>query len=390
MHPLSLRDKAPEQAETLAACGVDGVRLAYAYHGGRWLLSTSEPGNVADFGAGRWFASPAGGQAEAAPGLVLPSQGDLATSACAALTAAGLGVTAWLVGLHQSPLVRHRPDLALLNVFGHRYEHALCPAQPDVVRYARHLVADAAAQQGVSGLELEAFGYLGWAHQSAHDKFGVALRPVDRWLLSLCVCEACARRYRDAGADVDELRDKARNALREQFRSAKPPAEHLADDARGVFGSELLTLILRTRSAVTSDLVEAAADAAPHLPVSVRATCDPYACDGKSSGDLHALARAAGGLTVTNLAGSLEGLESDLAAAARTGARVTAGWSLSAAHTATEAQLAQVARAARGCAAVAFYAYDLAPSERLSWLSRLPRTDEQDEAPYFHGTEAAQ
>src|SRR5690606_31547810 len=74
--------------------------------------------------------------------------GDEATAAGTALVAAGVGVTAWLVGLHQSALATARPDLALRNAFGHPYRHALCPAQPEVVGYARGLVADAAAALG--------------------------------------------------------------------------------------------------------------------------------------------------------------------------------------------------------------------------------------------------
>ncbi|MET7438715.1 hypothetical protein ACFYQQ_21205 [Streptomyces sp. NPDC005496] len=388
-HPLSFRADASVQAETLARNGVDGVRLAYAYHGGRWLLSTSEPGRVEDFTAGLWF-TPAGVRRSTGSTPALPVLGDQATTATSALTRAGIQVTAWLVGLHQSPLARARPDLALRNVFGHRYQHALCPAQPEVIRHAQYLVADAASQPGVSGLELEAFGYLGWAHQSAHDKFGVALRPVDRWLMSLCLCQACSNHFTAAGIDTAELTARVRGALRDQFTHARPPSDRLQEDAVAALGGETLSVLLRVRARVTQDLVRAAAAAAPQLPVSIRTTMNPYACDGKAAGDFNGLAAAAGGVTVTNLAGNLKDLRADVSAALRTEATVTAGWSLSALHTLNESELLEVATATQSCAALALYAYDLAPPDRLSWLRLLPRSGRHgDGVTHSPGTEAA-
>ncbi|MEV5433977.1 hypothetical protein [Streptomyces sp. NPDC052701] len=372
-HPLSFRRASRAEAERLRASGVDRVRLAYAYHGGRWLLTTSDPAAVVDFPAGRWFARH-DDCGDDGSGLSLPVLGDEATEATAALVASGVAVTGWLVGLHQSGLATARPDLALRNAFGHPYRHALCPAQPEAVRYARTLVAETAGQPGVSGLELEAFGYLGWQHQSAHDKCGAALRPVDRWLLSLCFCSACATRFAGAGIDGDETAARTRAAVLAQLADPRP-AGGIAEDAVTALGQDLHDAVLAVRAEVTGDLVRAAAEASGELPLSVRATDDPYACDGKSSGDLHALASAAGSLTVTNLAGDACALRRDIVAAGRTGAQVTAGWHLGAAQTHTEEELLDIARQARshGAGSLVLYAYDLAPAPRLEWLRRLPR-----------------
>ncbi|MFD4543301.1 hypothetical protein [Streptomyces bauhiniae] len=370
-HPLSFRRAPWTQAERLRATGVDRVRLAYAYHGGRWLLTTSDPAAVVDFPAGRWFTPEEGSSPDAGPSL--PVLGDEATTATSALTASGVAVTAWLVGLHQSGPATAHPGLALRNAFGHRYRHALCPAQPDVVRCAAGLVAETAGRPGVSGLELEAFGYLGWQHQSAHDKYGADLRPADRWLLSLCFCTACSDRCARVGIDTAEAAARTRKALQDQLADARP-ARGIGEDAVAALGRELHDALLAVRSEVTTDLVRAATAAARGLPVSVRATADPYACDGKSSGDLDALARTAGSLTVTSLSGDGAALFRDLAAAGRTGAHVTAGWHLGAQCTDSEEQLREIAGWARshGAGALALYAYDLAPAPRLEWLRRLP------------------
>ncbi|MEU8473154.1 hypothetical protein AB0F30_35695 [Streptomyces sp. NPDC029006] len=374
-HPLSFRHNARAQAERVRTAGVDRVRLAYAYHGGRWLLTTSEPAAVVDFPAGRWFTRR--DDPDDATDLSLPVLGDEATAAAGALVASGVAVTGWLVGLHQSGPATARPDLALRNAFGHPYRHALCPARPEVVHYARTLVTETAGQPDVSGLELEAFGYLGWQHQSAHDKYGVALRPVDRWLLSLCFCTACSTRFTEAGLDAAEAADRTRATVLAQLAGPRP-AGGITEDAVTVLGQDLHDTILAVRADVTTDLVRSAAEAARGLPLSVRATDDPYACDGKSSGDLRALASAAGSLTVTNLAGDASALRRDLVAADRAGGRVTAGWNLGAAQTHSEEELMDIAGQARshGAGSIVLYAYDLAPAPRLEWLRRLPREPE--------------
>ncbi|MFH9263939.1 hypothetical protein ACH4KN_06685 [Streptomyces sp. NPDC017546] len=382
-HPLSFRRAPQARAEQLREAGVDRVRLAYAYHGGRWLLTTSEPAAVVDFAGGRWFTGRTGGGGHAS--MALPVHGDHATTAAEALVASGVAVTGWLVALHQSAPATTRPELAVRNAFGHPYRHALCPAQPDVVRYARDLVAGTAAQPGVSALELEAFGYLGWQHASAHDKAGAALRPVDRWLLSLCFCPACSARLLEAGVDSAEAAGRTRAAVLAQLHDPRPAGGGIAEDGAAALGQELHDALLAVRADVTARLVRTAAEAAGGLPVSVRATADPYACDGKSTGELSALAAAAGGLTVTNLGGDRAALRRDLLAASRTGTRFAAGWNLGAAQTRGEEELADIARLARthGANALVLYAYDLAPAHRLDWLRRLPRASAgEDPAPH--------
>ncbi|MFI1977102.1 hypothetical protein [Streptomyces wedmorensis] len=371
-HPLSFRRQPQAQADRLAAHGVDGVCLAFSYHGGRWLLTTSDPCAVADFRAGQWFrdeAVPANGN-----DLALPVLGDDATTATTALLRAGLGVTAWLVGLHQSGPATRRPESALRNAFGHHYRHALCPARPEVRAYATDLVARTARRPGVTGLELEAFGYLGWQHQSAHDKLGAALRPVDRWLLSLCFCSACTERFTDAGIGVPALAETVRATLLAQLAEPREAGD-LDADARTALGSDLHDTVLAVRSRTTVALVRDAVAAADGLPVSLRTTSDPYACDGKSAADTSALAAAAGALTVTDLSGNHDALRRELAAAARTGAQVTVGWNLAVGRTTGEQQLTDVAQDAyaAGARSLALYAYDLAPAQRLAWLSGLSR-----------------
>lgn len=117
------------------------------------------------------------------------------------------------------------------------------------------------SRPGVTGLELEAFGYLGWQHQSAHDKLGTALRPVDRWLLSLCFCSACTERFTDAGIDVPALAETVRATLLAQLAEPRE-ADALGADARAALGSELHDTVLAVRSRTTVTLVRDAVAAA--------------------------------------------------------------------------------------------------------------------------------
>ncbi|MEU7905819.1 hypothetical protein [Actinoplanes sp. NPDC049118] len=368
-HPHSLATEAAAQSRRIAEAGFTAVRLAHIYHSGRWLLTTSRPGEVAQLPSGAWYAPDP--LLSWGPQLRAPraTPHDAVAAATGALRSAGLAVVGWIVGLHSSPLATTHPELALRNVFGHVYRHALCPAQPAVRRYAAALVADVAAR-GVDELDLEAYGYLGWQHASAHDKTGVTLRPADRWLLSLCTCSACARAYREAGADPRELRERAGEAVRRQLAEPGPAAPETADDAVAALGGPLHDAVLRARAAVTTSLIAETVAAAGSTPVWLRATCDPYAGAGKTGGDPAALTATGAGLTLTDLTGDFAALRSELHAAEAAGVspdRLTVGWSLLDRHTLGRADLDPLTETASGYAATAFYAYDLAPAARLGW-----------------------
>jgi hypothetical protein len=77
--------------------------------------------------------------------------------------------------------------------------------------YCATVAAEAAALDGVTGIELEGCGWFGFEHGGAHDKTGGLTGPespagvAGEWLLSLCFCPGCREAYRSAGASPDEL-----------------------------------------------------------------------------------------------------------------------------------------------------------------------------------------
>jgi hypothetical protein len=122
--------------------------------------------------------------------------------AAVALRSRGLQVTAWAVITHNDRLGAVVTSAAVRNAFGDGYPWALCLASPAVRDYATTLAGEIAALPEASAVELEACGWYGVEHLSAHDKTaGAAAGPAAQWLLSVCFCLACRGEYAAAGAD---------------------------------------------------------------------------------------------------------------------------------------------------------------------------------------------
>lgn len=177
------------------------------------------------------------------------------------LTPAGLGVTAWVVLTHNSRLGQSCPDIAVVNCFGDRYSHALCPHWPEVRRYAAALAAEAVHDADVSGVLLEAWGQQGVAHGSMHDKTAGAWSPTATRLLSVCCCVACRTAWASRGLDSQQVV----TALRDAVRIDSDIPEDVADEICGV------------RSAAAAELLTEVLDALPDLPVTVFTDPDPWA-----------------------------------------------------------------------------------------------------------------
>ena len=237
--------------------------------------------------------------------------------AAAALRAAGIGVTAWAVVTHNSRLAA-TGQCAVRNAFGDIYPWALCAGSAAVREYAAGLAAEVAALAGVDAIELEACGWYGFEHGSAHDKTGdaAALAGADGpWLLSVCFCAECGPAYRPPGRTRPGSRP----------RSARPPTAGpaLPRDAAAVLG--------QTREAAArrllTEVLAAVRAAAPGRPVLVHSAPDPRAA-GANPGYDPAVLCGPGGADGIVLACGNPATAPDLvartAAAAPPGARIAA------------------------------------------------------------------
>lgn len=190
MHPWDLEGWQPEDLlDDLAAAGIDEIRLAMAYHGGRLLLPRNRRYLVYEQHDSAVYFRPN----PSLYGRVQPEAGphiDATANFLRAAARRSFPVRAWLVLCHNDLLGRRFPDLAIRNYRGEPYSYTLCPAQPDVQEFIVALIRDVARIEGVTGLDLEALSFMGYEHNSLHDKRAVEPAPQ----LNVCHCSVCGGR----------------------------------------------------------------------------------------------------------------------------------------------------------------------------------------------------
>ncbi len=287
----------PAAADVVAGLGLHHITLAAVHHAVR-AVTPRHPGHrfmVAPHTAAFYPPSPrrwAGRSLApvAAPWTAVAN----AFAATVAVLAAELPVHAWVVVNHVDPAAPN--NATIVNAYGDRYPWALCPAQDAVREYAIGLADDIAELPGISGVELEAFGWYGFDHDHAHDTAGhLRLTDAQRYLLSVCFCAACKAEYRSAGASPGELRARIRAALEPAFIGqprADPPRD-TGHDSPGVdetaaaidalLGADLSEVVQRVRSEI-ADAYHAAVVARlrasrPELTVLAHASPHPYQAD---------------------------------------------------------------------------------------------------------------
>jgi hypothetical protein len=276
-------DGDPAAADRIASLGLTGVSLAAAYHAVR-AVTPFHPGHriVTRDAAVYYQPDPARWSGAGLRPAAAEPAGSFERAA-AALRAAGLGVTAWVVLTHNSRLTGSAAglDFAVRNAFGDRYPWALCPSSAPVRDYAARLAAEVAALGGVDGIELEACGWYGFDHGSAHDKTGSVVGRAEPagagdWLLSLCFCGGCRAGYGAAGADPDKLAA--------QVRTAADGGPALPGDVAGMLDSTRAAAARRLLGQVTG----AVRTAAPGQPVLLHTDPDPRAVGSNPGYDLAA------------------------------------------------------------------------------------------------------
>jgi hypothetical protein len=262
-------DGDPAAADRIAGLGLTEVTLAAVYHAVRAVTPFHPRHRIVTRDAAVYYrADPARWDGlRLRPADADPDLSGSFERAAAALRSAGIAVTAWVVVTHNSRLAGPG-ECAVRNAFGDVYPWALCAGSAAVRSYAATLAAEVAALDGVDAVELEACGWYGFEHGSAHDKTGdmADLAGADGlWLLSLCFCTECGPAYRAAGADPAKLAVQVRAAA--DGRSVLPAdAADVLDQTRGTASRRLLTEVL--------DAVRAAA---PSQPVLVHSAPDPRA-----------------------------------------------------------------------------------------------------------------
>ena len=171
----------PRSAGVLRDLGVERVALAATYHAARVATPRHPDRRIVEL--------PHSASYVAAP-TPLPRGEFSFERARDALEAVGIVVDPWVVVNH---LDGAAPDVPrVVTAFGDRVGHAACLSQAATRRYVTDLLGAVLPLAQGGRVVLEAVGWQGLGHGSAHDKLlGADFTARDVELLSLCLCDAC-------------------------------------------------------------------------------------------------------------------------------------------------------------------------------------------------------
>ena len=236
--------------------GVDGVTLATVYHTARDLFPHARGRRIRFLRGGEAaFPEDAGlwqGQRLRPRFAETDVLGDLVREA----EARDMHVDGWTVFLHVDREHDLPDGLAHETVFGDPLPTQLCPANPEVRRYAV-TVAREVARRGVRAVVAESLHHHGLYHGYHHERYFVAL-PQDAWFLfGLCFCRHC----RALVPDGDGVRDAARAVVEAALAADDPGDGAPPPDRRGadaLLGGALGPYLAAREEAVTSLIAEVA------------------------------------------------------------------------------------------------------------------------------------
>lgn len=201
------------------------------------------------------------------------------------LRSVGIDVDAWIVLNHNSGLGRDHPAASVTNCFGDRYPYALCPQHAEVRDYAATLAAESVRDVELSGVLLEAWGQLGVAHNSLHEKTDGAWDPATARLLSICCCPRCRHDWEDRGADPAAIVETLRRTVRNHQQRPRPrTATGAPGSVADVLGADVAEVVLSSRLHAFATSLESVLETLPEtLHVSAFGSDDlwsgaPVAC----------------------------------------------------------------------------------------------------------------
>jgi hypothetical protein len=265
-------DGDPAAPKRIANLGVREVVLAAAYHSVRAVTPFHPRHRIVTRDAAvyyrpdrdRWRGLPLQPADPAAPRHQAADPAGSFERAAEQLRAADIRVTAWVVIAHSEAVGADNPEFVVRNAFGDPYPWALCIASPDVRDYAATLAADVAALGWADEVELEACGWYGFGHLSAHDKTGGGPAGAAGRLLDLCFCPLCEDACRAAGLNPGSVGEQVRAAVNTGLGGLPADMERAIHEVRAELAADFLR-----------DVVASARTAAPGKSVLVHSHPDP-------------------------------------------------------------------------------------------------------------------
>jgi hypothetical protein len=361
--PAALLDDLQDRA------GVDGVTLAAAYHAARDVFPHARGRRMRFLRGGEVHFRPDPGLWRGAALMPVGGEDEVLGDLVAAAAARGMHVDGWTVFLHVDRAHDLPAGMAEETCFGDPLPTQLCPANPDVRRYAVSLGREV-ARRGVRAVIAESLHHHPLEHGYHHERYLVGLSPLARAVLGLCFCRHCC--------DDSELRATAAGIVQAAF-DADDPAGPEPD--RALLDSLLDGHLGRREVRVASLVAEVAAacreEGAELVFLDASGAAKGYATGRPEGGpapeiawqlgvDVGAVARAAGGIGAIAYASDRARVALDLdayRAAAGPDVALEAVLRPSRPDCTDAANLAAklVACRERGVRAAGFYHYGLAP-----------------------------
>jgi hypothetical protein len=186
MYPWGVLDTAPAATlDRLASIGVRDVRVAVAYHPYAYP-DPDDPSQTVGHDRDAVYIPWSGeGAIRPASGLDCVSRPNWLREVCAVGHSRGLKVSAWIVLCRNTAMADRYPEFAVTALDQSRECGGLCPAQPEVRRYARSLIA-LCADSGVDQIVIESAGFP--PYRGVDQPTGGPLR---RLLRGICFCPTC-------------------------------------------------------------------------------------------------------------------------------------------------------------------------------------------------------
>lgn len=260
------QDGGADALTDLADRGVDAINLAAHYHSVETLDPKHPDRLFESYPAGCYF-DPKPGEFADTPIDPLPNDvrgvEDPLADIVGLADEAGLGVNAWTVCLHNTPLGVENEEFRIETVFGEPRDHVLCPSNPEVRTFYAALAA-AIADRGVDEIQLEKIGFPSPFHQHGrehgHPKRQVLTSETEEWLLGQCFCDACRAGAAEHGVDVEAARERVRSLLADSFEAPHTDPPELAALLQS---DPALAELQAYRSATVGELLAGIADATP-------------------------------------------------------------------------------------------------------------------------------
>lgn len=351
-HPGAVLDE-------LRDLGLTACNLGLSYHGGRMLLPRHPHSAVYEQHPGALYFPAAPERFSYLTPVVAPEAVGV-ESFLAECSAQNFPVYAWTVLCHNDGLpLAAQKECCIQNAFGDRYSYALCPANPHVAAYGNELCRQIAQLPAVAAIDLEAMSFLGYPHQSLHDKRGAPLGAEAEWLLSICFCPHCCA---GLGRDAADLRNAVRQRLRHLLQNGVASDFHLDGTAER---------ILEWRKTALLRLLQQL----PQQHIILRLANDYRFNGGKTQLVFEDVPPAVKGVTLTFFGASEGSIKQGLRNLPHDRA-VFAGTSILHPDIPCNAALSRVVNTLRAfpLAGVAFYHYGLANNTQLNWLRQALRS----------------